>query len=108
MPILKNGTQWLTDPKTKADTFAQVFASKPELPAEIGETPYFGLTDAEFYVFLTFRSRNCKRLLKGLDVNKATGHDQVSAAILKKLCDCLAVPFTLVCRRLLYEGCWPK
>jgi hypothetical protein len=39
---------------------------------------------------------------------KATGHDMISAAILKKLHDCIAVPFTRVARRLFYEGCWPK
>ena len=32
----------------------------------------------------------------------------ISARILKCLCDCLAVPFTIVVRRLFYEGCWPS
>ena len=40
-------------------------------------------------------------------MKKATGHDKISAMILKKLCDCLARPFTRVCRRLFEEGCWP-
>ena len=31
----------------------------------------------------------------------------ISAAILKRLCECLAVPFTIVVRRLFFEGCWP-
>ena len=32
----------------------------------------------------------------------------ISASILKRLCDCLAVPFTIVVRRLFYEGCLPS
>ena len=36
-------------------------------------------------------------------MSKATGHDKISAAILKKLCDELAIPFTLVVRRLFYD-----
>ena len=32
----------------------------------------------------------------------------ISASILKRLCDCLAVPFTIVVRRLFHEGCWPS
>ena len=32
----------------------------------------------------------------------------ISAAILKKLADCLRVPFTVVVRRLFHEGCWPR
>ena len=57
---------------------------------------------------MAFRNRNAKRLFKKLDEKKATGGDMISAAILKRLCDCLAVPFTIVVRRLFYEGCWPS
>ena len=32
----------------------------------------------------------------------------ISAAILKRLCECLATPFTIVVRRLFHEGCWPS
>ena len=49
-----------------------------------------------------------KQLLKKLNNEIATGHDKISTAILKRLYDVLAVPFTIICRRLLYEGCWPK
>ena len=57
--------------------------------------------------FVTFRSRTCRRLFKNLDESKATGHDKISASILKRLCDVLAIPFTLIVRRLFHEGCWP-
>ena len=56
---------------------------------------------------MSFRSRSCKSILKKLDEKKATGHDKISAIILKRLSDCLARPFAFVCRRLFEEGCWP-
>ena len=58
--------------------------------------------------FVAFRSRKTKKLLQKLDESKATGHDKISASILKRLASCLAVPFTRVVRRLFHEGCWPK
>jgi len=68
----------------------------------------FAAPDVEFTDFVAFRSRTARRLLKTLDANKATGHDKISAAILKRLSDCIAVPFTQVVRRLFNEGCWPN
>ena len=66
------------------------------------------MPNAEFDEFVAFRSRTTDRLLKKLNERKATGHDMISAAILKKLHDCIAVPFTRVVRRLFFEGCWPR
>ena len=108
IPTLREGDQWLTDAKAKADAFARTFAAKATLPPEAVDTPYFGEPDVEYDGFVTFRSRNCRRFFKTLDEAKATGHDKISALILKRLCDCLAVPFTKVCRRLFKEGCWPS
>jgi hypothetical protein len=97
----------LTDAKTKADTFARTFSEKAQLPAEVVDTPFFASPDNQLDDFVVFRSRACKKLLKKLDESKATGNDNISAVILKKLAACIAVPFTIVCRRLFYEGCWP-
>ena len=72
------------------------------------DTPFFGLPDVEFDDFIAVRTRVTKRLFEKLDESKATGDDKISAAILKRLASCLAAPFTQVCRKLLYEGCWPS
>ena len=108
VPALRDGTQWLTDAKLKADAFARVFEGKSRLPPECVDTPFFGNPDVECRDFIAFRTRAVRRLLKKLDPNKATGHDKISAAFLKRLCDCLAAPFAKVVRRLFYEGCWPN
>ena len=108
IPPLKDGATWLLDAKAKADAFASNFAFKSTLPPEVVDTPFFGLPDVELEEHVALRSRTTARLFRKLDVSKATGNDKISAAILKRLADCLAVPFTIVCRRLLQEGCWPN
>ena len=108
IPPLRDGSTWLVDAKAKADIFANTFVSKSHLPPEVVDTPFFSMPDQELDDFIPLRTRCTARLFKKLDESKATGEDKISAAILKRLSDCLAVPFTQVCRRLLYEGCWPR
>ena len=96
------------DAKQKADAFAKTFYSKSQLQPEVVDTPFFTRPELEMDDFIPLRTRTTAKLLKSLNVSKATGEDQISAAILKTLSDCLAVPFTRICRRLLYEGCWPN
>ena len=78
------------------------------MPPEVIDTPFFGQPYVEFEEVIALRSRYTERLLKQLDIAKATGGDKLPAALLKRLAKCIAVPFTKVCRRLLIEGCWPR
>ena len=108
IPPLKNGADWLVDAKAKADAFAKTFASKSSLPDEVVDTPFFGNPDFSMVEFVPFRTRATRNLFSKLDESKATGYDRISASILKRLGDLLAMQFTRVCRRLYYEGCWPE
>ena len=58
--------------------------------------------------FVTMRSHRIEKLLRDLDEKKATGPDSIPAAILKKIASSIALPFTMLCRRMYQEGCWPK
>ena len=108
IPPLRDGPNWLADPKEKANLFAKTFSDKAKLPAEAVDCPFFGIPDVELDDFLAIRSRYTLQLLKGLDVSKATGRDKLPAVILKRIAHLIAVPFTMICRRLLHEGCWPS
>ena len=68
---------------------------------------FFRISRKQLDEILIFRFRVCKKLLKNLDESRATGNDNVSPVILKKLAACIAIPFAILCRRLFYEGCWP-
>jgi len=108
IPTLREDGHWIADAKEKADAFARTFASKSHLPEEIVDTPYFGNAGLKFDDVIIFRSRNARCLFKKLDERQATGGDMISAAILKQLCDCIDIPFTIVVRRLFHQGCWPS
>ena len=108
IPPLKNEEGWIHDPKLKADLFAKVFASKAQLPPEEVDCPYFGEPETEIESRVILRTRYTLKLLQSLDVGKATGPDRIPASILKTLADVIALPFTMICRRLLKEACWPE
>ena len=107
IPPLKDGSIWINDSAGKANLLAKTFCEKSELPAEAVDCPFFGFPDAEFDDFIALRTRSMLKLLKEIIATKATGPDRIPAIILKRLARYLALPFTLVCRRLFWEGCWP-
>ena len=58
--------------------------------------------------FIATRARSTYKCLSILDVSCATGPDRISARILRELARVLALPLTILCRRILYEACWPS
>ena len=107
IPPLKEDSTWLVDACSKANAFASKFSFKSTLPTEVVDTPFFSAPDVELDDFVPLRTRYTQQLFKKLDSSKATGPDQISAGILKRIGNFIAMPFTRVCRRLFYEGCWP-
>ena len=98
---------YLMPTKAKADSFAKCFASKNVLPPEEVDTPFFGNAEIDLTEFIALRSRTTKKFFGKLKEDTATGNDKISATILKKIKEEISAPFTFICRRLLYEGCWP-
>ena len=81
---------------------------KAQLPAETVDCPFFGRADIELEEIVVLRSRRALKLLASLDESKATGPDHIPASILKRIAKEICVPFTILCRRLLQEACWPQ
>ena len=108
IPPLKNTDgQWLTDPKDKANLFADAWSAKCQLPEE-RDDPFVGRSAHSMQHMVPIRARTCASLLKSLDVTKATGPDKLAARILREMADELALPLTILCRRMLNEGVWPR
>ena len=82
--------------KDEADAFAQYLSEKVQLSAEEIDFSFLGSPNVELDELVVFRSRACKKLVKNLDEIKATGNDNISAVILKRLASCIAIPFTIV------------
>ena len=105
---MRDWEKWFNDSKDEANLFAQTFDTKAQLPAESVDCPFFGRADIELEDMVVLRSRFVLKLLQGLDESKATGPDHIPASILKRIAKEIAVPFTILCRRLLQEACWPQ
>ena len=106
-PLRDSEGVWHTSDKDKADLLAQTFTSKNVLPEMLVEQ----FVDSPKHIqqeFIPIRTRRTETVLKSLDVAKATGNDKISARILRELADVLAIPVTILARRILQEACWPK
>ena len=108
IPALKNdANEWIADDITKANLFAKIWNQKCELPSE-RDIPYVGGPECEHHIFVPIRARDVVKELQRLDVSKVTGPDKISAFILRRLAQVLAIPIAILCRRILFEACWPE
>ena len=107
IPPLKYASgQWILESKAKADLFAQTWGAKYQLPAEI-EDRFFAAPTQRLRITSIIRTRTTMSELQKIDVNKATGPDLISGHILQKLWEEIALPLTIICRRILNEAQWP-
>ena len=100
---------WAMSPEERANELASNFRAKSQLPPE-HTNHYTELQHEEREPqrgFLRLRVRTVLKLLKGLDEHSGTGPDKLPARILKRCAAELALPVTLLTRKLLAEGRWP-
>ena len=100
---------WAMTPAERADELASTFRAKSQLPAAT-TNQYSELRGQERdpqQGFLRLRVRTVLKLLKGLDEHSGTGPDRLPTRILKRCAAELALPVTLLSRKLLAEGRWP-
>ena len=99
-------------PTERANELASTFRAKSQLPEK--STNHYTELRREprepQQGFLRLRVRTVLKVLRGLDEHSGTGLDRVPARILKRCAAELALPVTLLARKLLAEGrgpqCW--
>lgn len=104
---LRESAKWLSDEK-KSRCICPRLRAQSTSSGGACRYAILGCAINESIGFFSFRSCVTLKLFKKFDECKATGGDMISATALKRLCDCLAVPFTIVIRRLFHAGCWPS
>ena len=108
-PLKRHDSSWATSPEEKASELASVFRAKAQLPElvenEFSEVKSEGVSMGDG--FLRIRVRDVKRILRKLDASSGTGPDLLPARILKTLASELALPTTLLVRKILNDGRWP-
>ena len=101
---------WAMTPEERANELASTFREKSRLPAE--STNHFSELHSSQrepqHGFLRLRVRTVLKLLRNLDEHSGTGPDRLPARILKRCATELALPVTLLTRKLLAEGRWPQ
>ena len=102
-PLRNDRGDWFKEPKEKADTVAQNFSGKFQLPPETHEVPFFyvpaGMTETNI-----IRRRHVRRELKKLRTNQATEPDGIPAIMLKILAEFLDLSIAILCRRIFREA----
>ncbi len=109
-PLQRPDETWALSAEEKAEELARVFESKSQLPPVV-ENEYSALpgqaTEGMRTGFLRLRVRTVLKILKNLDETSGTGPDLLPARILKNCAHELALPVTLLARKLLREHRWP-
>ena len=102
---------WAMTPKERANELAATFQKKSTLPPP-STNAYSDLSGHDVREqqqgFLRIRVRTLRKLLRSLDEHSGTGPDKLPTRILKRCADELALPVTLLTRKLLSEGRWPQ
>ena len=106
-PLKDDKGNWVTEREDKAQLLAATFESKSSLPPPPAEASSHPDPLVELSGFLVIRSRWAKKVLKQIDVSKATGPDGLPGRILRECASVLATPVATLARRLLREGVWP-
>ena len=110
IPPLKSATtgDWALNPQDKADLLASTFTRKRQLPPEYEPLVEFEVPNYTLGEFLPIRRRVAKRVLKAINVDKATGPDLLPGSILHRFYEVLSLPVVLLTRLILGKGRWPE
>ena len=109
-PLQRPDETWALTPEDRAAELARVFRSKSSLPPR-EENEYTALTHdppAKMLRMPRLRVSKVHNLLCKIDETSGTGPDMLPARILKHCAAELAIPVTLLTRKLLREHCWPQ
>ena len=108
-PLQRDDESWAKTREEKATELARVFKAKSKLP-ERHSNDYSELTShtaARMRRLPRLKVSKVHEILRNLDETSGTGPDLLPARVLKNCAAELALPVTLLARKLLSERCWP-
>ncbi|XP_063875034.1 uncharacterized protein LOC135108190 [Scylla paramamosain] len=106
-PLTRPDGMVATSSKDKAQLLATLYAGKMEVDDPERSPPLLEQQCRETVTKVAVTQGLVERLLQGLDVQKATGPDNISPHVLKQCARELAVPLTTVFSACLRENTWP-
>ena len=109
-PLQRADESWARTPQEKASELARVLKLKADLPP-LETNEYSTLTrepPARMLRMTKLTIKTVHDLLRALDETSGTGPDLLSSRVLKECAAELALPVTLLTRKLLTERRWPQ
>ena len=106
-PLRDAQGNWVLDAESKADLFGKTFDAKSRLPEK--RQPWNPAQRATIQApFFLLRRKSTLKILKDIDIEKATGPDLLPGRILKECAEELAHPITQLVKQMLAQGTWPE
>ena len=106
-PILHNGS-FVTNFKEKCSIFNEYFKNQCTLVATSSVLPPLEITTDLRLNKVNFTEKDIVGHIRKLNINKANGHDNISARILKICDDSIALPLFLIYKKCLDERIFPR
>ena len=106
-PILHNGS-FVTNFKEKCSIFNEYFKNQCTLVATSSVLPPLEITTDLRLNKVNFTEKDIVGHIRNLNINKANGHDNISARILKICDDSIALPLFLIYKKCLDERIFPR
>lgn len=107
-PLSKQDGTVATSSKERAQLLASLFAGKMKVGNPQQPPPQLVQQCEKTVTMVEVTHQQVKRLLRGLDTQKATGPDDISPHLLKRCSQELAAPLTQVFTTCVRENVWPS
>ena len=107
IPAIIDGDDIISSSKAKADLFNKHFLEKSTLPNDLPDLPILQMSIHHLHTIVTTEHEVTKILLS-LNVNKASGFDNIGNRLLKKTSLGIAQPLTYLCNESLSRGTFPN
>ena len=108
VPTVINGPEVLSSALDKAKLFATNFAKNSTLDDQGYDLPSFPARTNNILSDIFISARDVAKLIKNLEINKATGPDNIPAVVLKNISPEMSPILAKLFNRCLKERCYPK
>ena len=105
-PLLANGS-FVTDFKEKAKLFNNFFSKQCTVSSNGSNLPNFTFKTDKRISDVVFTQEDIFKVIKGLNPNKAHGHDEISIRMIQLCGDSIILPLKIIFENALKTGCFP-
>ena len=107
IPSIIDGTEVISSAKEKADLFNKHFLKKSTLPVNLPDLPVLQ-RGVHSISNIDTNEDEVKDILKSLNINKASGYDNISNRLLKNTAEAIAKPLATLFNKSLTLGQFPQ